>query len=82
MVFYPTAAMMALFFNILMDPLNPEVEEDVGLLASTADLIHSMPIHRLTSYELAHVKLVTEFVVELSRLSQKAIAKARAECRH
>jgi hypothetical protein len=71
--------MMGLFFNILMDPLSPEVEEDVALLASTADLIHSIPIQRLTSHELAHIELVTEFVAELCRLSKKAIAKATAE---
>lgn len=81
-VFYPTAAMMALFLNILMDPLNPQVEADVALLASTADLIHSLPIQRLTSHEVAHVELVTEFVAELSALSKKAIAKATAECKH
>jgi hypothetical protein len=72
--------MMALFLNILMDPLNPQVEADVALLASTADLINSLPIHRLTSFEVAHVELVTEFVAELSALSKKAIAKATAEC--
>lgn len=81
-IFYPTHAMMALFCHILMDPLNPDVEQDVALLASTAELINILPIQRLTSHELAHIELVTEFVAELCYLSRKAIAKATAEYEH
>jgi len=75
-VFYPTAAVIALFLNILVDPLNDRAEDDVALLTSTADLFPNMPIYRATPHEVAHIQLVTDFVAELCRLSKKAIAKA------
>ncbi|CAM1502204.1 Fc.00g041880.m01.CDS01 [Cosmosporella sp. VM-42] len=78
-VFYPTAAVMTLFFNILMNPLDPQAKEDLELLSSAADLIRSMPIRRLTSHEIGHIKMVDDFVAELIRLGNCAILKQTRE---
>ncbi|KAH7112251.1 hypothetical protein B0J13DRAFT_590915 [Dactylonectria estremocensis] len=78
-VFYPTAAIMILFFNVLLNPLNTQAKLDLELLSSAADLIRSMPIRRLTEYEIEHLKMVNDFVAELIRLGNCAICKAEGE---
>ncbi|KAF4968318.1 hypothetical protein FSARC_4263 [Fusarium sarcochroum] len=78
-VFYPTAAMISLFFNILMHPLHERAEEDLELLRSSGDLVNSIPVRRLTSHEVSYMKLVNDFVVELVRLGRSAITKATKE---
>ncbi|KAF5005928.1 hypothetical protein FDECE_7686 [Fusarium decemcellulare] len=78
-VFYPTSAMMSLFFNLLMNPLDEQAQMDLELLSSATDLIRNMPVRRLTPHELAHMKLINDFVAELIRLSKCAIAKATRE---
>ncbi|KAH7115347.1 hypothetical protein B0J13DRAFT_572360 [Dactylonectria estremocensis] len=78
-VFYPTAAIMILFFNVLLNPLDTQAELDLELLSSAADLIRRMPIRRLTRYEIEHFKMVDDFVAELIRLGNCAISKARGE---
>ncbi|KIL89511.1 hypothetical protein FAVG1_07091 [Fusarium avenaceum] len=67
-VFYPTAAMITLFFNILMHPLDERAERDLELLNGAAELISSLPVQRLTPHEISHMKLVSEFSAELVRL--------------
>ncbi|KAH8654335.1 hypothetical protein BGZ61DRAFT_435100 [Ilyonectria robusta] len=78
-VFYPTAAIMTLFFNVLLNPLDTQANLDLGLLSSAADLIRSMPIRRLTRYEIEHLKMVDDFIAELIRLGNCAISKAKGE---
>lgn len=78
-VFYPTSAIMTLFLNIIMYPLGPQAELDINLLSAAADLIRSMPMRKLASYEIGHMKLVNDFVAELLRLAHCAIAKAQRE---
>jgi hypothetical protein len=81
-VFYPTAAIMTIFLNILMNPLEPQAKLDLDLLSSATDLVRSMPVRRLTPYEIGHIKMVNEFVAELIRLGNCAISKADIERRH
>ncbi|KAM5346974.1 hypothetical protein ACJ41O_009979 [Fusarium nematophilum] len=78
-VFYPIAAMMSLFFNLLMNPLEDQAKDDLELFKSAAELVKNMPVRRLTPHELAHMKLVNDFVAELIRLSSCAMAKAARE---
>ncbi|KAG4258696.1 hypothetical protein FPRO06_08102 [Fusarium proliferatum] len=78
-VFYPTAAMITLFFNILLYPLHERAEQDLELLKAAADLINSLPVRRLTTSEVSHMKLINDFVVELVRLGRSAICKATME---
>lgn len=70
---------MSIFFNILMHPLEDQAKVDLELLSSAADLVKSMPASRLTPHELAYMKLVNDFVAELIRLCNCAIAKATRE---
>ncbi|KAH7159283.1 hypothetical protein DER46DRAFT_509070 [Fusarium sp. MPI-SDFR-AT-0072] len=78
-VFYPTAAIMALFFNILQNPQDTQATLDLELLRSAADLIRRMPIRRLTEYEIGHFKMVDDLIAELIRLGNCAISKAKDE---
>jgi hypothetical protein len=71
--------MMTIFFNILMHPLRTQAKIDLELLKSAADLIYNLPVSRLTSHEVAHMKLVNEFSRELVRLANSAITKANEE---
>ncbi|KAF4497363.1 transcriptional activator Mut3p [Fusarium agapanthi] len=81
-VFYPTAAMITLFFNILLYPLRERAEQDLELLKAAADVINNLPVRRLTTSEVSHMKLVNDFVVELVRLGKSAICKANMERDH
>ncbi|EXA32071.1 hypothetical protein FOVG_16647 [Fusarium oxysporum f. sp. pisi HDV247] len=78
-VFYPTAAMITLFFNILMHPLHERAEQDLELLKTAADLVNNLPVRRLTPHEVSYIELVNDFVVELVRLGRSAICKATRE---
>ncbi|KAH6950316.1 fungal-specific transcription factor domain-containing protein [Ilyonectria sp. MPI-CAGE-AT-0026] len=75
-VFYPTAAMMTLFLHILAEPLAPLARSDLELLSSAVDLINSIPIRRLTLYEIGHIQLVNDFITELVRLGNCVIYQA------
>ncbi|KAF4342637.1 transcriptional activator Mut3p [Fusarium beomiforme] len=78
-VFYPTAAIITLFFNILMHPLHERAEQDLELLKEAADLISSLPVKRLTRCEVEHMERINGFVNELVRLGKCAICKANIE---
>lgn len=77
MVFYPTAAIMALFLNVLQFPLAPQAESDLELLLSAAQTIRAMPVPRMTRREIRHMQLVDAFVRELVRLGNCAIAREK-----
>lgn len=78
-VFYPTSAIMTLFLNIIMYPLDPQAKLDIDLLSAAAELVRNMPVRKMTSHEIGHMKLVNDFVAELIRLANCAIAKATIE---
>ena len=71
--------MITLFFNILQYPLHERAEQDLELLKAAADLINNLPVRRLTTSEVSHMKLINDFVVELVRLGRCAICKANME---
>lgn len=73
---------MTLFFNILINPLDPQSKEDMELLNSAADLIRSMPVRKVTAYEIGHIKMVDDFVAEMLRLGNCAIEKETRERAH
>jgi hypothetical protein len=70
---------MMLFLHILAEPSAPKAKADMELLSSAADLIRSMPIHRLTPHETGHIELVNDFITELVRLGNCAIFKTSRE---
>ncbi|KAH7163451.1 hypothetical protein B0J13DRAFT_37257 [Dactylonectria estremocensis] len=79
LVFYPTAAIIPLFFNILTNPLDPQAEDDLDILSSAADLIRNMPICKVTSRESGHINMVLEYVGEVIEFARCAMSKARRE---
>ncbi|KAM6506949.1 hypothetical protein FALCPG4_018761 [Fusarium falciforme] len=77
--FYPTVAIITLFLNILMNPLDSQAQEDLELLASAADVFRLMPARQYTPQRLDQVQMMESFVVELARLGRCAVYKREAE---
>ncbi|KAL2012449.1 hypothetical protein VTN00DRAFT_5167 [Thermoascus crustaceus] len=78
-LFYPMSALLTIFCNILLNPLNPESAKDLELLRTAPVLIRGIFARHLSVHEILHIKLVAEFVSELSRLAKCAIDKASSE---
>ncbi|KAL5353809.1 hypothetical protein ACLOAV_001851 [Pseudogymnoascus australis] len=76
-IFYPIGAILALFSNVLSDPLRPNADEDVNILSSIPELFHRIPIGKLTVAEITHLKFLSIFTIELIRLSKLAVQKAK-----
>ncbi|KAK9242427.1 hypothetical protein V1506DRAFT_495526 [Lipomyces tetrasporus] len=79
LVFYPITAVLTIFCNILLNPLDPRADEDLDLLNKVPDLIKGMPIRQLSLNEVMHINHLEDFVTELSRLGKCAIVKASEE---
>ncbi|RSL67989.1 hypothetical protein CEP54_002932 [Fusarium duplospermum] len=77
--FYPTVAIISLFLNILMNPLDPQAQQDLELLASAVDIFRLMPARQYTPQRLDQVQILESFVVELARLGRCAVYKKEAE---
>lgn len=75
-VFYPVSAVLTIFCNILLNPLDPRAVDDLELLSSTPELIKNMRMRQLTVAEIEHMQLVDTFVAELIRLGNCSITKA------
>lgn len=70
---------MTLFFNILQNPGHSLAIHDMNLLSKASQIIRSMPIRRVTSYETEYLGNMDKLVAELSRLSHCAIERHLAE---
>ncbi|KAI8723036.1 Zn(2)-C6 fungal-type domain-containing protein [Fusarium sp. LHS14.1] len=77
--FYPTVAIITLFLNILMNPLDSQAHKDLELLASAADIFRLMPARQYTPQRLDQVQMLERFVIELARLGRCAVYKKEAE---
>lgn len=75
-VLYPMSAILTIFCNIMVDPLQPRARDDLELLNLTPELLKGMRSRALTQNEIANIKLVDSFVAELTRLGSQAITKA------
>jgi len=78
-VFYPISALWTIFCNVIYNPLHPHIDVDLDLLNSAPLLIKEMRLRRLARDEMAHMKMVDDFVAELARLANRAVLKARQE---
>ncbi|KAL1843555.1 hypothetical protein VTJ49DRAFT_1148 [Mycothermus thermophilus] len=78
-VFYPISAIWIIFCNLLNNPLDPNANVDLELLNSAPLLIKEMRLRRLARDEMAHMKMIDDFVAELARLGNAAVLKARQE---
>ncbi|WAO84860.1 Zn(2)-C6 fungal-type domain-containing protein [Fusarium falciforme] len=77
--FYPTVAIITLFLNILMNPLDGQAQKDLELLASAADIFRLIPARQYTPQRLDQVQILESFVIELARLGRCAVYKKEAE---
>ncbi|UPK91776.1 hypothetical protein LCI18_002711 [Fusarium solani-melongenae] len=77
--FYPTVAIITLFLNILMNPLDGQAQKDLELLASAAGIFRLLPARNYTPQRLDQVQILESFVVELTRLGRCAVYKKEAE---
>lgn len=78
-VFYPVSAVLTIFCNIILNPLDSRAVDDLELLSSTPELIKSMRMRQLTVAEIEHMQLVDTFVAELIRLGNCSITKAHRD---
>ncbi|TLD14521.1 hypothetical protein PspLS_11180 [Pyricularia sp. CBS 133598] len=78
--FYPMSAILTIFCNVLLNPLDASAEEDLELLESVENLIKEMRRRRqLTPHEVVNMTMIDEFVAELMRLGNCAILNASRE---
>ncbi|OAA59704.1 c6 zinc finger domain containing protein [Niveomyces insectorum RCEF 264] len=75
---YPMSAILTLFGNIMMYPLDPRSSEDLRLLNLAPDLLKQIQPREWTPRELTNIRMVESFVDELIRLGSLAISKAKA----
>ncbi|KAL6857369.1 hypothetical protein J3F83DRAFT_763705 [Trichoderma novae-zelandiae] len=75
-IHYPMTAILALFSNILSNPLDDCAAGDLEILRGAPALFRGIPIRKLTLAELTHLKFLDAFSRELARLGELAIRKA------
>ena len=76
-MFYPMTAMLNLFCNILLDPLDPMVESDLQQISEVPALLRSFRVPLERDNDTSYFDLIQDFVAELIRLSHCAANKAR-----
>jgi hypothetical protein len=81
-LFYPMSALLMIFCNLLLNPLDPQAMQDLELLNQVPEMIKGIRIRQLTLNEILHIKLVDDFVAELTRLGKCAVMKAREGDEH
>lgn len=74
-LFHPISAIVNIFCNLLLNPLDPAANDDLALLKSAPELIRRMRVQQLP-HDILHIKQVDNFVAELVRLGNFAIRKA------
>jgi hypothetical protein len=77
--FYPPVAAMSLFMNILIHPLDPRGQVDLGILASAISIFQTTSVQSLTTDDIEYLQEMNNFVAELVRLGNLAIWKAKKE---
>jgi hypothetical protein len=74
--FAPMAA-MPLFMNILIHPLGNTADSDLQILSSISNITRKIPAERLPMEEIEGIREISEFVMELVRLSHSAAWKVK-----
>ena len=73
------SAVLTLFCNILLNPLDSLAAGDLDLLSSVPALIRALPVRQLNVNEIMQIKHLDDFVAELGRLARCAVDRA-SEC--
>ncbi|KAF4953039.1 hypothetical protein FGADI_6309 [Fusarium gaditjirri] len=74
---YAPMAAMPLFMNILIHPLGSSADNDLHILSSISKITRKVPSDRLPMEEIEHIQEISEFVMELIRLSHSAAWKVK-----
>ncbi|KAG5746655.1 hypothetical protein H9Q69_011220 [Fusarium xylarioides] len=74
---YAPMAAMPLFMNILIHPLGSSADNDLHILSSISKITRKIPSDRLPMEEIEHIQEISEFVMELVRLSHSAAWKVK-----
>lgn len=74
------SAILMIFFNLLLNPLDQQATEDLELLTQVPDTFKRIPRRQLPISN-CHIKLIDDFVAELTRLATCAVVKAQHELR-
>ncbi|UPK99938.1 hypothetical protein LCI18_010873 [Fusarium solani-melongenae] len=77
--FYPPVAAMSLFINILIHPVDPRGQVDLGILASAISIFQTTSVQSLTTDDIDYLQEMNNFAAELVRLGNLAIWKAKKE---
>jgi len=72
-------AILTIFGNTLLHPLEPQAEHDMKLLEFTADLIKRIRSQPYIPIDNLDISRMDSFVSEILRLGKCAIATARRE---
>ncbi len=78
-VFYPLNAILTIFKNTLLNPLQPQAEYDIKLLEFTAVLIKQIRSQRYIPIDNLDISRMDSFVSEVIRLAKCAIVTARKD---
>jgi hypothetical protein len=76
-LFYPISALLTIFCNLLMNPLDPQAAQDLELLTQVPEMLKAIRFRQLTLNEILHMNLVSDFVAELTRLGRCAVVQAK-----
>lgn len=68
---------MSFFVNILIHPLDEATDSDLGLLVMAAGIVRDTPLRGLSVEGVEHVEGLNDFIMELARLANCAIWKAK-----
>ncbi|KXJ87964.1 hypothetical protein Micbo1qcDRAFT_20337 [Microdochium bolleyi] len=76
-VFYPISAVLAIFCHVLLDPVNPTVQEDLELIGSVPKIVRDLGTRRRQHHERDETfyRMVEELCAELIRLGHSAVYK-------
>jgi len=76
---YAPPAAMSLFVNVLVHPLHRSSDEDLRALGAALSNIRSMPLRGLTKEETDRLQGLHNFFMELVRLGNCAVWKAKKD---
>lgn len=72
-------AVLSLFCNILLDPLEPMAENDLQQIGKVPELLRTFRAPLLTDKDASYFDLIHDFVMELVRLGHCAADKVRRD---
>ena len=72
-------AVLNLFCNVLLDPLDPMAERDLQQISQVPGILRTFRVPLLAEKDASYFDLIRDFVAELVRLGQCAAQQAHLE---